>query len=543
MNCERPFLSMSRRGLLQGSAAGLAVIASGPAALGASPPEEGTPKRGGTLPFAIAAEPPTYDLHATATFAVLQRVAPHYSTLLQYKQHAYPQLVGDAAESWNSAPDQLTHTFKLRQGILFHDGTPLTSEDVKATYDRIRNPPDGVVSSRQESLAKVQSIETPDPLTVVFHMNEVDASFILEVCASPWNALYSAARLRKDPNFPAHNVMGSGPFKFVEHVAGSHWVGARFDGYFRPGRPYLDGFRAITMSRPATLSGMEGGQILGEFRGFTPAERDRLVRGMGKNANVQEDNFLLHSDISFNPQRKPFDDPRVRKALSLAIDRWGGGKALGRISFLQDVGGVMMPGGAWAATDEELAKLPGFGRDMAASRTEARRLLKEAGAENLKLTLLNRNIDPFTTAGVYAIDQWRQIGVSVEHQEIEMANYYASISGGGFDAVVDAYTDYEDDPTTGLVKFLSAEKWPVSSVKFTDPVLDDLYAKQARTVDKAARLQAVRQFEARVLEQSYVVPVLWWHRIVVLNASVKGWTMSPSDMIYQDLADIWLAPA
>ncbi len=528
---------LTRRQALQ---AGAAVAAAGLASPARAADE--TPKRGGQLEFSLAAEPPTYDLHGTATFAVLQRVAPHYSTLLKYKAHAYPQLEGDLAESWSASADQLTHTFKLRQGVQFHDGTPLTAADVKATYERIRNPAAGVVSVRQPSLGKVASIETPDPQTVVFHLREVDASFIVQAVASPWNVIYSAARLEKDPNFPVHNVMGSGPFRFKEHVAGSHWVGERFDKYYRQDRPYLDSFRAITMTPSATVNGLIGKQIMAEFRGFSPPERDRIVKGLGDAANVQEGPWLLHQDVTFNAQRKPFDDPRVRRALSLAIDRWGAAKALGRISTLRDVGGVMMPGGQWAATEDDLLKLPGFGRDMAANRAEAKRLLKEAGAEKLKITLLDRTIEPYVTTGVYVIDQWRQVGVTVEHQEAELAAYYSSVYGShNYDAVIDSYTDYVDDPTTSLPKFLSADKWTVSSGVFNDPQLDDLYAKQSSATDTAQRRALVRQFEARTMEQAYCVPILWWHRIVVLNDRVKGWTMSPSHMLYQDLADVWLA--
>ena len=154
---------------------------------------------------------------------------------------------------------------------------------------------------------------------------------------------------------------------------------------------------------------------MAEFRGFSPSERDRIVGNLGKEANVQESPWLLHMDISFNPARKPFDDVRVRRALSLALDRWSGADALGKITNLRHVGGVMLPGGEWAASKAELEKYPGFGRDMAANRAEAKRLLKEAGAENLTLTLSNRNIAPYPAIGVFIIDQWRQIGVKVEH--------------------------------------------------------------------------------------------------------------------------------
>jgi len=500
------------------------------------------PRHGGTLVFAIAAEPPTYDCHGTQTFAVLQRVAPHYSTLLRFEPGRYPNVIPDVAESWTASPDQLTFTFKLRSGVKFHDGTALTSEDVKASYEHIGNPPKGVISNRKDSLAKVAAIETPDPLTVIFKMKEVDASIVNGAFASPWNCIYSAARLKQDPNFPVKNVMGTGPFKFVEHVAGSHWVGERFKDYFRKDRPYLDGFRAVTTSAAASQNALSGRQVMAEFRGFSPSERDRIVGNLAKEANVQESPWLLHMDISFNPERKPFNDVRVRRALSLAIDRWGGADALGKISVLRHVGGVMLPGGEWAATNAELEKLPGFGRDMAANRAEARRLLKEAGVENLSLTLVNRNIAPYPTLGVFIIDQWRQIGVKVEHQQLETASWTNSLIQHTFDAIVDSYTDYSDDPTTGLVKFLSADRWTTASNVFDDSKLNDLYLQQARTTDKAERRNIIRSFEKMTLEDAYTIPLFWWHRIVVINQQVKGWTMSPSHMIYQSLEDVWLQP-
>ena len=103
------------------------------------------PKRGGVLSFAVVAEPPNYDCHGSTTFGVLHPVGPHYSTLLKYVgDWKDMRIAPDAAESWSSTPDGLTFTFKLRQNVKFHDGSPMTSADVKATYDRIINPPEGV---------------------------------------------------------------------------------------------------------------------------------------------------------------------------------------------------------------------------------------------------------------------------------------------------------------------------------------------------------------------------------------------------------------
>jgi peptide/nickel transport system substrate-binding protein len=148
-----------------------------------------SPKRGGTLQFAISAETPHYDCHGSDTYATLHFSAPFYSTLLKFNLDKYPEVMGDLAQSWTIAPDLMTYTFKLHSGVKFHDGTPLTSADVKATYDRLRNPPSGVVSTRQATFGDIGTIETPDANTVVFKMKAVNAA-MLEHFASPWNCIY-----------------------------------------------------------------------------------------------------------------------------------------------------------------------------------------------------------------------------------------------------------------------------------------------------------------------------------------------------------------
>lgn len=500
-------------------------------------------QRGGTLSYGIVAEPPSYDCHAMQTFAVIQRVAPHYSTLLKYEPHNYPKVVGDLAESWSTSPDAMTYTFVLRPNVKFHDGTLLTSEDVKATYDRIMSPPTGVVSARRDLFETVASVEAPDARTIVFKMKRVDSSIVESGFASPWNCIYSATKLKLDPSFPTRNVMGTGPFKFVEHVAGSHWVGARFDDYFVKGKPYLDGFRAITLGTSAMLNAMEGEHILAEFRGFAPPERDRLVRTMGDKVKVYESDWLFQMLMSVNTKKKPFDDERVRRALSLAIDRWGASTALRKVSSLGPVGGVLMPGGKWAATEAEVVQWPGFGKNIEANRAEARRLLKEAGVENLTFTLSNRNIAPFVTVGIYMIDQWRQIGVKVQHKQHETAGWFAARSSGDFDIMVDSFVDVSTDPTTGLSKYLSAERGSQVATFAVDPTLDALFEQQSVELDPVKRRQLVREFETRAMTKAYAVPFLHMSRNVVLSSRVQGWTISPSQMIYQDLGDLWLSPA
>ena len=177
------------------------------------------PRSGGELVFAVGGTPPSFDGHRETTFALIHPVAPHYSTLIRFDPQNYPKIVGDVAENWQISKDRLTYTFKIRQGIQFHDGSQLTAKDVKATYDKIIFPPEGVVSARQATYGVVDKVETPDVQTVVFRLKHPSASFLANL-ASPWNFIYKADILAKDPRWYEKNIMGTGPFTYVEYVAG-----------------------------------------------------------------------------------------------------------------------------------------------------------------------------------------------------------------------------------------------------------------------------------------------------------------------------------
>src|SRR5262245_49956953 len=179
-----------------------------------------TPRRGGVLLAAIGADAPSLDPHQEQTFATIQPVAPLYSTLLQIDPYSYPNVIGDAASEWTISPDGLTYTFKLRQGIRFHDGSALTAADVKASYDKIVFPPQGVRSVRVMHYTAIASIEAPDPSTVVFKLKFSSASLLLNL-ASPWNVIFPKKYLDKDPNYFKANVVGSGPFRFKSYTRGS----------------------------------------------------------------------------------------------------------------------------------------------------------------------------------------------------------------------------------------------------------------------------------------------------------------------------------
>jgi peptide/nickel transport system substrate-binding protein len=190
------------------------------------------PGPGGELILAVAAEPPSFDAHREETFAMVHPNAPRYNTLMRVDptDRTGTTFVGDLAESWTVSPDRRTYTFKVRQGVKFHDGSLLTSRDVKGSYDHIIFPPADVVSSRQATYASVESVEAPTPDTVVFRLKWPEVSFMAAV-ASPWNWIYKADILAKDPQWYERNVMGTGPFKFVEYVRGSHWIARKNPDY------------------------------------------------------------------------------------------------------------------------------------------------------------------------------------------------------------------------------------------------------------------------------------------------------------------------
>jgi peptide/nickel transport system substrate-binding protein len=498
------------------------------------------PKRGGTLNFSVVAEPPNYDCHGSTTFALVHPIAPHYSLLVKFDGKDYPKVVPDLAESWTIAPDGLTYTFKIRSGVKFHDGSALTSEDVKATYDRIINPPQGVISIRKVYYEDIGSVEAPDPSTVVFKLKNPMAG-VLEALASPFNCVYSAAKLKQNPRYPETEIMGTGAFTFVEHVKGATWSGKRFDGYFLKDRPYLDGYKAFFVKSGNVVPGILGGQFDAEFRGRNPQEKAQLLERMKDDLAVHEGTWVNNLMLVFNTTRKPFDDIRVRQALTMGIDRWGGSEALSKISILKFVGGVMRPGYAMSLPEAELVKLPGFAKDIAKSREDAKKLLEQAGVKDLRFKLLNRNIpEPYTPVGIYSIDQWRRIGVSAEHEQLETKLYQDRVAKGDFDVAVEFQADFMDDPTAQFSKFLTKAASPSGYSGHTDIKLDEMYAKQRRTMDPKERTLIVREMERYALERAYNVPILWWQRIIVNHKKIKGWHLTPSHYLWQDLVDVWL---
>ena len=530
---NRKLFTVSALALLVASA-----VAATPAAVRAAD----TPRRGGILLAAIAAEPPSLDPHQEATFANIQLVAPFYSTLLQFDPYHFPKIIGDVATDWKIAPDGRTYTFKIRPGIRFHDGSTLTAADVKASYDKIVFPPPGVRSTRKTGYSAVERVEAPDAGTVVFKLKFPAASLLANL-ASPWNVIYPKKYLDQDPNYFKTHVIGSGPFRFKSYIHGSTFEGERNPDYFVKDRPYLDGFKFFistdTSVRAATI---RSGRAYIEFRDLPGAEVEAIRKQLGDKVAVQETPVTAAWGVWLNNTVKPFNDVRVRKALTLGIDRYTASRVLYPLNGLKHVGGTMRPGSEWAMPQPELGKLPGFGPDAEKNRAEARRLLAEAGYPNgLKILLKNRNIKlPYQDFAVFVIQEWKKIGVEAEHRPLETASWFADGQNtGNFEAIVSAPTRFMDDPDLWLNRYTTGdtENWG----RCSDPRLDDLFARQTRALDPGERKKLVNEIDRIVLENAYYLPGLWWTRNVVHWVKVKNWVAPPNYYSNQKLQDVWLS--
>ena len=506
------------------------------------------PRYGGELIFLVPSEPPTYDGHAEGTFGVVHPLAPHYNTLLRidpdrqdrHQAGARPRRVVDdlagrphlhaQAAPGREVPRRQRDDLARRQGQLRPDRQSRRRASCRTA---------------RATTGSVEAIEAPDANTIRFQLKWPEASFLVTL-ASPYSWIYKADILAKDQQWYAKNVMGTGPFKFVEHVKGSHWVGKKNPDYWDKGKPYLDGYRAIFI----TLERRPGGR---RPRRARPRPVPRLQPGRARHARERA-----------GPQ-----DHRAGEPVGL---RAAGGdepepQAVGRPARAQgaDAGAGPLAGVEEPVEDHhrartspasrcrarrgprppaELEKLAGYGRDINASRAEARRLLKEAGIpDGFSFTFKNRGIPhPYEPIGIWLIDQWRQIGLNVKQETIEASAYHPMLKRGDFDVAMDFQCSFVVEPDIDIEKFQSAGISDRNCGRYKDPVLDDLYIKQARATDPEERKRHLRAFEKRLLDEEVrYIYTLQYHRIVAHSSKVRGWTITPAHFLNQQLDTVWLA--
>jgi len=507
------------------------------------------PKHGGILKYVVPDEPPSFDGHRETTFALIHPVRPFYSVLIKVNpdnpssttDFVCDVCVGKVPEPTDGGK---LYTFKIRDDVKCHSGEKLTAQDVLATYKKIISPPAGVVSARTAYFVMVDSVTAPDDHTVVFKLKYPSGAFI-PALAVPFNWIYQKSKLDKDMHWYETNIDGSGAFIFDKREAGAFISGRRDPNYYDKGRPYLDGFQAIFAKKESLrVQAIRGDRAAIEFRGFPPKSRDDLVAALGKDITVEESDWNCVLITTVNHLRKPFDDVRVRKALTLAIDRWGGSKYLSKIAIVKTVGGIVFPGSPLAATKAELEQLDGYWPDINKSRAEARRLLKEAGVDLSKTYYLNnRAVDqPYKIVGTWLLDQWKQVGLKFDQHVFPTGPFYDMLrQKKEYDVSLDFNCQSVVNPLVDVSKFISDDRSGASYGNYKDREVDALFDNMNRSGDPAEQRRLMREMEKLTLDtHANAFITLWWYRIVPHRSYVKGWKISPSHYLNQSLDNVWL---
>ena len=338
--------------------------------------------------------------------------------------------------------------------------------------------------------------------------------------------------------------MGSGPFKFVAYEVGQSIKGERNPDYYHKGQPYLDGIVGIFADKQSVrVDALRADRAAIEFRGLPPSARDQLVKELGDKIAVQDSDWNCGNILTPNHKKKPFDDVRVRRALALAIDQWNGAPALAKIANVRTVGGIVFPGSPLAATKEELQQIAGL---LARHREVARRgqeLLKEAGAEGLKFELLNRNVDqPYKFVGTWVIGEWKKIGLNVEQKVVPTGPWFSEHArrhlrrgdGGQLPERRQPGARYRQVPAA---QGLSGELRRLRRPQVDRAVRGDADTRPIRrsSARRCAPTRSTRSTPRCTRSCCPTGTASSWRR-----SYVKGWKISPSHYLNQDLANIWL---
>jgi len=506
------------------------------------------PVYGGMLNFVVGSKIPSYDAHRETTFGMIHPIRPFYSLLIRINPNnprSTTDFICDLCEGkFETAPDGLSHTFNIRKNVKFHDGTPLTAADIKASIDKIVFPPKGIASSRQSWYSQIASVDTPERYKLVVKMKR-PLSAIIPALASPFNFIYSKKDLDTHGyTWHMKNINGTGAFRFVRHEPGAFVEGVRNKDYYIKGLPYLDGFKSISAPKMSIrLQAIRGDRAAIEFRGFPPKARDDLVRALGKKITVQESNWNVLMGAGPNQNIKRFQDVRVRRALGYALDRWNGAKYMSQIAVVRTVGGIVFPGHKLAASKEWLMKMPGYGKDVEAARAKARKLLKDAGYPDLKVTFWNRAVDqPYKIVGTWFVDQWRKIGVNADQSVVPTGPWYA-----GLRKTRDKDVVMDNNAQTVINPPIDTSKWVrdggINYVNHKDDKVTELYLDMLNENDAKKQYAKMRAYEKRVLlDQAHYIPGFWWYRITPHRTYVKGWKIGPSHYLNQALDQVWIDP-
>ncbi|MBI2906632.1 MAG: ABC transporter substrate-binding protein [Chloroflexi bacterium] len=514
-----------------------------PAALSpTAKPASEQPGYGGIMTVGAGGDPPSLDPHQETTSYTLSVVGPSYNSLAQHDPNAWPEakIVSDLAQKWDVSADGVTYTFHFPEGIRWHDGAPFTSADARFSIQRMAAPPRGTRSPRSDLFEVVDQVETPDPRTLTLRLKSRSASFV-PILAMGWNVILPQHVVQQKGDMKK-DVVGTGPFKFKAYSPGVSYEVVKNEGYFRRGRPYLDGIKWYTIRDGATrFSALRTGRIalIEPTPGISASQANLLEKSVPE-VQVQRTPYYAMLAVLLNVRMKPWNDVRVRQAMNLALDR----QSLIDVALEGRgvIGGLLFPGGLWDRPREELLQKPGYRRPTESDIARAKGMLGEAGfPTGLSSPLLARMdlVESHRSAELVKREM-AKLGIDLSIELKESAGFYDALDRHSFSAAVMTIGVHVDDPDV-VFPVIFATNASRNYMGYSDPKVDELIARQSTILDKAERTRVVRQAEDIIIGAVPAIVPCWLVRVAANSRNLRDYKMAPGGGVNKMMQDVWLA--
>jgi len=505
-----------------------------------------TAKRGGTLRYAVHNAPAHFDVHQSGTVANIGPQSPMYDTLLRRHPKDGQTIIPDLAWKWDIAPDGKKYTFHLRKGVKFHDGGDFTAEDVRATYERIARPPKGVVIPRTPLFSTVGDIVVLDPHKIEFRLTEPrPRAFMLGAFASGWNIIVRkktldehGGNLRQVMNYP-----GTGPFRHVSRKDKEIWIMERNPDYWNKGLPYIDRLEVYHMFpfSPELGSAFLSGKI--DYARLMDPVSWRKAKEM-PGATAANFNQSVIQAFWTNMNKKPLADPRVRRAIHLAMDRHALVEVVKDTAPMQ-VGGFVYPFHEFSTPRAELEKRLGYQADVTPAVQEARRLMREAGyGQGIKgLDFVVRDIATFKLWAVAIQAMLKEhINVETNLRVVQTSVWFDEAAAGNFDLAISAIVSTLMDPSDYFSAWYGKDG-PQNYSRWTNPAFHDLANQIERELDDVKRKALVRKAEDILEQDPPLIPVAYEQIYDAWYNKVRGQNPSTYFGIYDVVRwdTVWIA--
>ena len=468
-------------------------------------------KRGGTLRYAVHNAPAHFDVHQSGTVANIGPQSPMYDTLLRRSPKDGQTIIPDLAWKWEISPDGKKYTFYLRKGVKFHDGADFTAEDVKATYDRIAHPPKGVVIPRTPLFATVGDIVVVDPHKIEFRLTEArPKAFMLGAFASGWNIIVrkktlddNQGNLRQVMNYP-----GTGPYRHVSRKDKEIWIQERNPDYWNKGLPLVDKLEIYHMMpfSPELGSSFLSGKV--DYARLLDPVSWRKAKEMQGVTAASFNQSVIQAFWTNMEKNKALADPRVRRAIHLAMDRHTLVEVVKDTAPMQ-VGGFVYPFHEMSTPRAELEKRLGYQKDIKPAVQEARRLMKEAGYANgiRNLDFVVRDIATFKLWAVAIQAMLKEhINIDSNLRVVQTSVWFDEAQAGNFDLAISAIVSTLMDPSD-IFSAWYGKNGPQNYSRWTNPAFHDVASQVERELDDNRRKALVRKGEDILEQDPPLIPV------------------------------------